>query len=1288
MKLGTLVLSLGLCLNSVLFAQPTKQQSAPKADYELTWRKNVKQAINENESIELLNFDRVTYLDDGTPVYVIQKTIKNNQSFNVSLSNEHWQPLDGNAATNRLNIGNQFKLESAEGYQRGQKMATIVVTPIRKNASGGFEQLTSFDLNFETFSSNQPNKRSNRSFAVSSIMATGEWYKIGVTTTGLYKVDKNLLSSILGSSNDIASSDIHLYGNSAGLLPTHNSIYRPDDLLENAIKMNDGGDGVFDDNDYFVFYAKGSDNREVGQNGFYHVNNMYSDTSYYFINIESGKTPKRIQTQNSDPGVPTHQITKFNDYQYIERDEINLIKSGSEWYGDEFDVETTKNYSFNFPNVTGDSILVEGQVLAAHCYLNSTYNIIDAANGQNRIVTVDDSGCDQYDPPAEAQNFSMAYTTSSDQINLQFNYNKPDATAKGWLNYIRVNAQRELSMSSSQMSFRVFSNLNPGNLFEYSVQGANSIDEIWETTDPSNCASVQFNVNGTAAEFSANADSLREFIAFNNNGFYVPTYIKEVPNQNLHALSTVDYLMVCPIEFKSEADRLADFHRSRGLSVHVVTTDQVFNEFSSGMVDATAIKDFTRMFYERANGNPSKMPKYLLLFGDGSYDNKHRLTTNEAFIPTFQSTESLYSTASYTSDDYFAILDQSEGMGNNDLIDIGVGRFPVSTLSEATAVVDKTIHYMTNTSSADGSSCDFSEGAATLGDWRNIISFVADDEDGGAYVTATEGAIVNQLNANHNEFNLDKIYIDAFVQESTPGGERFYAVEDKIQQRVQQGCLIINYMGHGGEAGWAHERILDVPTINAWTNYNQLPLFVTATCEFSRFDDPGRTSAGELVLLNKNGGGCALVTTTRLVYSSGNTAVNRAFFENIFLEPAGTTQPLGDVLIAVKNTSTVVSGGNNHRKFGVLGDPALVLAVPGHNIVTDSINGIHISTTDTLGALSRVTVKGHIQDNPAGTVKSDFNGYIFPTVFDKSTQLTTLANNASSGTHTFNSRRNVIYKGKASVQNGYFQFTFVVPKDIAYQIGPGRISYYAHNGTIDAHGFTESFMIGGTGSGITADNEGPQIELFMNNEQFVNGGMTDETPKLLAKVFDENGINTVGNGIGHDISAVIDDNTSNAIILNEYYESDLDTYQSGRINYNLSALEEGEHTLTLKVWDVHNNSSEEKLDFVVAQSGEMALDHVLNYPNPFTTNTTFFFEHNQVCQTLDVQLQIYTVSGKLVKTFDETVFTDGYRIEGISWDGRDEFGDQIGRGVYIYNLSVRAPDGALAKKTEKLVILK
>jgi len=626
---------------------------------------------------------------------------------------------------------------------------------------------------------------------------------------------------------------------------------------------------------------------------------------------------------------------------------------------------------------------------------------------------------------------------------------------------------------------------------------------------------------------------------------------------------------------------------------------------------------------------------------------------------------------SLVSDDYYGLLDAAEGTWSGiELVDIAIGRLPVKTQEEANNVVNKILNYNTNSS---------------MKEWRNNLVFIGDDEDGNLHMRQSD-QLATMVDTGYKDFNVNKIFFDAFTQESTPGGTRYPDVTKAINKAVESGSLVVNYTGHGGEVGWAHERVLTVKEVNSWENTSEsgFPLFVTATCEFSRFDDPARTTAGELVLLNP-GGGIGLLTTVRLVYASPNFELNKTFYEELFLPVNGVMPTMGELFMSIKNNSSNI-GDRNNRNFTLLGDPALRLAYPIHDVKTTKINGSSISLSDTIKSLGKVTISGEVQDDN-GIKLTGFNGVIFPIVFDKTKQVNTL-NNDGNGVFTFDLQTSKLFKGKVSVVNGDFSYTFVVPKDISYNYGQGKLSYYAENQNEDANGFYTDFYIGGTAADYEVDDIGPEVALFMNDENFVFGGMTDDSPILLANITDIHGINMVGNGIGHDIVAVLDGNTDESFILNDFYEADLNSYQAGKIVFPLSDLKEGRHSLKLKVWDVYNNSSEATIEFVVVNTRDIQLERVYNYPNPFTTYTEFWFEHNQPGKQLFAQVQIFTVSGKLVKTLEQHILNEGYRSTSITWDGLDQYGDRIGRGVYVYRLKVRTENFSVAEKYQKLVILR
>ncbi len=1294
--LSVLFLLVGTC---AINAQEPKINRSGENNYQIDWHAPVSSTISEKEVVKLINFSSAHYsLADGfLPRHYQNVDINGNENaISVTLVNPVYLPLtDAEVALIKspLQIGSEIILDANIYIHRKQKKGVVSFVPIRKNKlSGKFEKLISYDLAVLPASSPIVNVMNNRTPQSNSILQSGKWYKIAVTTDGIYKLSYTFLKSLGIDVDGLNPKNIRIYGNGGGMLPKLNLTPRADDLMENAVVVEGEGDGIFNKEDYVLFYGQSPNRWRYNSSNtpaFTHEMNLFSDSTYYFINVDKG-AGKRVLTQASSTSTVTDFVNVFDDYAFHESNDKNLISSGNQWFGEFFDNIESYDFSFNFPFIESSPATVKVVMAARNDNASSSFFIGSQSGSSILSVGAINAGSYEY---AQTGNSSFTFNPTNPAVTV--NVTKKTPAALGWLDYIEVNVRRKMVMAGDQLFFRDANSVGAGHIAQYKLSITAPV-KIWDVTDPTNVHLQSTNTTNSIVDFSLPANELKEFIAFNGLSYLTPQVSGQVENQNLHGLSNKDYIIVAHPDFYTEAMQLAAIHEKEdNLSTIVVTPQQIYNEFSSGAQDITAIRDFVRMFYNRAT-TISEQPKYLLLFGDGSYNNKRGSEGNTNFIPTYESDNSVNLTASFVSDDYYGLLDSTEGVfspnSQNEAIDIGIGRFPVKSKSEAKAALDKVIGYIKTgippTTVNNGCSNNQS---SPFGDWRNIVCFIADDDDSDLHLLGAE-KLADTMAFYHEEYNIDKIYLDAYKQESTPGGERYPDVNNAIDKRIEKGCLILNYTGHGGEVGLAHERIVDVSMINKWSNINNLPLFFTATCEFSRYDDPNRTSAGEYAFLNPKGGAIGLFTTVRLVYASFNSDLNESFFKAAFTPINGVMPRLGDVFQIMKSEP-----GNlnlNSRNFSLLGDPALRLAYPKYDIVTDSVNDVVVTGTssDTLKALSLVTVTGHIETN--GSVLGNYNGVLYPTVYNKVQNITTLGNNpANSNTnggspiYTFKLQKNVLYKGKVSVTNGYFKYEFIIPKDIAFQYGVGRISYYAENGDEDANGFYNKIIIGGVNDSAGTDKNGPEIGLYMNDTKFISGGLTNEKPDLFAVLKDANGVNTVGNGIGHDITAVLDANTDHSIILNDYYQADLNSYKSGTIRYPFKDLSEGKHTLNLKVWDVYNNSSQTSTEFVVSESPTLALNHVLNYPNPFTTKTQFYFEHNQCCQLLNIQLQVFTISGKLVKNISKFVQAEGYRSDPIEWDGRDDFGDKIGKGVYIYRLKVKTSQGATAEKYEKLVIL-
>lgn len=1206
-------------------------------------------------------------------------------------------------------ITSDFELSSSIGKSGQEQLVYAKIIPIRLNlTTNKYELLENYTPTWDSQNSNTSlsnNKlKSNKKTATvnTSVLATGLWYKVGVTKDGVYKIDKAFLTNLGINVTGIDPRNIRVYGNGGKLMPEKNSDFRYDDLLENTITVIGENDGVFDNTDYIIFYGQSTDSWKHipgSKMPFDHQIHYFSDTSFYFITADLG-AGKRVSSQSSLSNSP-NTITSTGDfYGYHEQNATNVVKSGREFYGEKFDLNTSYSIPFNIPDgAIGDSLYVKSSVLS-RSDVASTY-AVNFNNGSFSFTCAATNTSSYLADVGYPGGSSKGGLLASD--NLFVTVSKITAQATGWLDNIVFNCRRNLIFNQSQFNFRDRKTVLGASTFAKFTFTNNNTNSpiIWDVTNPFDIKEQLYNTNSSILDFTSTTDSLREYCIFTHNQAYVPAAYGTIPNQNLHGVLQADFVIVTNPLFLAEAQRIAAIHQQYDtLTYAIATTQEVYNEFSSGTPDIGGIRDFVKMLYKRPT-DPNLATKYLLLIGDGSYKNKDiNVSGNTALIPTYQTSNSTSFTNSFVSDDFFAMMDDTEGSldssnddslspSRGDLPDLGVGRFPVKNKAEAIAVTNKIEHYYKRNFgfnvNAIESSCVTAENDYPQGDWRNWVCFVGDDEDNNEHVNQAN-SLANKIYNGNKYYNVDKIFLDSYVQYSTPGGDRYPDAVNDLNRRIDRGALIVNYTGHGGELGLAEERIVEISQILGWKNKNNLPLMVTATCEFSRFDDPDRTSAGEYCLLNENGGAIGLMTTVRLAFSGLNFTLNNSFYDHALTPMANGKMPhLGDLYRLTKRDIGFLQ---QYMNFVILGDPALKLAYPEQRIFTSTINS-HVLTptsSDTLSALSLVSVTGYVGDKNGNKLTS-FNGVVYPTVFDKESTILTLANDPTSYVIPFLLQKNIIYKGKSEVINGDFTFSFLVPVDISYNFGKGKISYYAHNGVNDANGYYDKIVIGGSNQNAVLDNQGPTISLFMNDEKFVSGGITNENPKVFAKISDNSGINTIGTGIGHDVVAILDENTSKPIILNDYYVSDLNTYQSGKIRYPLNELQEGNHTLSLKVWDVQNNSSRSVTDFVVSSQAELALTHILNYPNPFTTKTKFFIEHNQCCTSLKVLIQVYTITGKVVKSINQTINNEGFRFDGIEWDGKDEFGDKLARGVYIYRVSVTDGSKKKADKIEKLVIL-
>jgi len=1110
-----------------------------------------------------------------------------------------------------------------------------------------------------------------------SLLTSGNWFKLGVTNDGIYKIDYTLLKSMGINPSTVNPQYIHIYGKAGGMLPQANSALRDNDLVENAIQVV-ASDTAFSQNDYVLFYAKGptSWTYDSANNFFHHQINYYADTAYYYFNV-STIAGKRITTIPSLSSSNPNIVTTYDAHDYHEIDKVtdltSYVKSGREWYGEQFNLLTNYSFNFNYPYFDNTKPVKFYSVVAAHA-LDTGSSFTINLNGTDVNQPVGPISGNWEDAYAAVAMSTFSFNTSSGNINIVYNYNQYSGE-EGWLDFFELNLRCSLTYSSGQLAFRDASSLSSGSINQFQISGPSNT-QVWDVTNFHNIVTQGLNSGGTS--FNADASSLHEYVAFDGSNFYTPALFGQIPNQNLHGAAPVDMIIVTYPAFLDAANELAAFHKSHdGLSCLVVTTQQIYNEFSYAGQDVSAIRDFVRYVYNKAVALSVRTPRYLLLFGDGSYDYKNHYSNNSNYVPTYESYNSTSPDGSYASDAYYGFVDSAGGWTGsldnddysqqNDTLAVSVGRVPVETDQQAHDFVSKVKRYCS---------------PQAQGAWRNIVTLIADSyqPDGNLHEQNTE-SLASIIASQSPIININKIYLDAYplIQDNT--GLSVPGAESAIDQQVYSGTLILNYIGHGDEVLLSHDDVVNISDINKWTNQYAMPLFMTATCQFGEFDDPEVITGAETALLKADGGVIAVYTACRVVESFENLSLGINIYSNNLFKKINCQYPsIGEAFRVGQNLSTF---DLNTRSFALLGDPAVHLAIPQYNIVTDTILSVSSNQSDTMKALCTMKLAGHIADCDGNTLTT-FNGKIFPLVYDKEQTLQTLGQETSP--LSYREYTNIIYSGQDSVKKGHFSLEYVVPKDIDYVYGHGKISYYAEDTLIDANGFDDSVVVGGTCPHALVDTTPPLISLFMNDTNFVSGGLVNDQPLLIAKVSDKLGLDVSDYDVGHQMTGMLND--SGPIILNDYFQAAPDDYRKGTINYKfINSLANGTYHLTVKVWNVADISAQASIDFVVANASTLAISNLSNYPNPFSKYTTFQFDDNQPGQNLQVYIDVYSVQGKLVYSLNDEINSPGTRSVAIQWNGDDGTGARLANGIYLYRLTVKTADGQRASLTQKLVIM-
>ncbi len=1195
-------------------------------------------------------FDGVVLIGTDRLPYWMESFELQSSNAEVVITNSKFEAFTDSSILFPDTIGTDLKCSKVLGTSAGKSYLRVSVFPfVRRN--GQIMKLTDFTLSVIETPVRLKSAMASYPWKSTSVLGSGKWTKIKIKNKGIYKITYDQLK-LWGYTNP---EKVCLFGNGGYMLPVLNKDLMADDLLPYPVwkgKDNANKDCIF-------FYSAGNIqlSYDIESRTLSHKQNVYSVETYFYLSDQG--VPLLIGKAVELTGSAGRQVVSYPNYTFYEKELMNLISSGSQWFGERFaqGASQTLSLSLDNPDLTKPALF---EVSAAG--RSSMLSDMDVSLNGKLLVNIPFDLQSEYDYAKEKIK-TTSENLSGKNIQMKLTYNGQNNLSEAWLDYIGINYQSLLNMNTDVIYFRERGVDGTAQITEFQISGATSGIKILNVTDLHQTFEMPATYAGGLMKFKSNSSLINEYVAFNPSGTIpVPDLVGEVVNQNLHEVDPPEMIIVTNPLLLSAANDLAEFHRTTDqMTVQVVTPDLIYNEFSGGLPDPAGLRNYFRMCYDRGKQSGKNTLKYVLLMGDGSYDNRNILDKNLNFLPTFQSDNSLSLTESFVTDDFFVMLDENEGVYSG-IIDLGIGRIPANTLIGAQDVVDKIKNYRL---------------PVTLGNWRNVVTFIGDDGD---YNTHMEQAdrMANFLNKTYPSFFTEKIYFDAYKQLVTSGGEKYPDVTAAISNRVKQGTLVMNYTGHANEKNLANEEVLDMGIIDSWINYNHLPIFVTATCEYSRFD-ANETSAGEHILFNPRGGGIGLFSTTRLVYSGANYVLNSKFFQYVFeKDQQGNNLRMGDVMRLAKAAANT---GQNQLNFTLLADPALRLTYPEFQVKTTSINGKNATIqTDTIRTLSVVNVKGFVADNK-GVKLASFNGEIIPTVYDKAMQVKTLGN-AGAEPMEYTVQNNIIYRGLASVKNGEFEFSFFVPKDISYKPDKGKIIYYAYNETNDAQGYFDGFYVGGTTNNAISDLQGPTIELFLNSNSFKDGGKVSASSVLIANIRDATGINTAGTGIGHDITAVLDGDYTNIMVLNDYFQFSKDKYTEGTIVFPLTKLAEGNHVLKIKVWDVLNNSSEKEIHFVVKD--DFRIESVLCFPNPMQEQTSFVFTHNQPDETFDVTLEVFQTSGTRVDMLQATVGSQGTESLPLEWTPASRM-IKMKQGVYIYRMSVKMPDGKVSTGSGRLV---
>lgn len=1089
-----------------------------------------------------------------------------------------------------------------------------------------------------------------------SVLSSGRWVKISVADQGVYQLSPSDLKG-MGFNNP---AKVRLFGMGLPMLPESDLPSLGDDVQE--IPLFRRADGTA------LFYSPGTTKWTLDSNLLIYSsqNNPYSNKLYYLLTEGDSVAVLNVEKAEQEPAHSTSVVTSYAKY---EKDAYSFMNAGCTFYDDyEFTAGHKKSYTLSLPDNCGSQVIVTAAFGVSGP--QSSTNLIMSVGDKSTTVTFDRLGDETF---AVNKSLYSSYENPGNTIKVNM-LTESSGVISGHLDYIIASYARKLTLADkSFVHFHTPSDFN----YKVTVEGANEATRVWKVTNPQLTCEQEGALSGSDYVANVINHGQDDFVAVNTNAtFPVPDYVGEVANQNLHALRDVDYIIIVPANgiLIRQAQRLADIHAEKdGLACAVVRADHIYNEFSGGTPDVTAYRRFLKMLYDTAS-SPEARPKNVLLFGTCYWDNRMCTAglskkSQDDCLLVYESKNSWSGTDSYMLEEYITLLDDDEGVAPLlEKPDMGVGRIPVDNVADATGIVDKIIAYING---------------ENIGSWLNTICVIADDGDNNIHMSDAEYVAKNTKKL-YPSFSYKKIYIDSFTRTVSATGSSYGAAEKEINHAISEGAAIVNYTGHGAPYCLSHEQILKTRDFQRW-NSPRLPLWITAACDVTPLD-MNKENIGYESLRNKNGGSIGFIGTTRAVYSSANRTINSYLMKRILEE--GYT--IGEALAMAKcdilsSRSITTMQSINKVHYVLTGDPALCISAPTNKIKVETVNGeSDMAALPVMNAGSKASMAGHVYD-AEGKPLSDFNGTISAVIYDS--EETIICNdNAGSGTKfKYVDRPRVIYKGQANVVNGAFEISFPVPLDINYSNLAGQINLFAiaNGDSARAQGYSNAFLVGGTDPEAVLEGEGPSVVAWLNHENFKSGDTVNETPCLFVAINDSDGINTTGNGLGHDITAIIDNKEYTSYSLNDYFTQDVGDYTSGKVRFSIPELSEGFHTIKVRAFDVFNHMGQTSFDFYVSPGLKPDIIDI-GVNAPVTDVATFIVVNNRPETDIDVEISVFDPFGKLLYR-DAANGQENSGAYKFDWNLTNTVG-LLPTGVYIVRVTASNSGGEVTHKSRKFIV--